>query len=148
MPKNNKKKTNRKRTGEGSARQLITADESEGSYYGTVTASLGSCRFRIKKLSDETEIQASIPGRMKKGRNRQRIAVGDMVIIELHECNSIREEYSIVYKYKPTEVTKLRKLGKLKVLTTEKETEAILFEDEVELKEDEKDLDEDFIAGI
>jgi initiation factor 1A len=122
-------------------------DPTLGESYATVGEALGDSRWKVK-LVDGRETIASIRGALKSGKNKQRINKGDIVLVQ-----SSLDLTTILHRYIPDEVKKLRKLGE--ILQTEEQTSStsnIEFEDsdnEPDNTVNQKvEIDDDFLNDL
>ena len=93
-----------------SSYDLVTPKENEGECIELVTWTFGSCRFKVKLINDDEEVQATATRSFQKGPRKEFIKIGDYVIIQ---PGISRDQYFINNKYSDDEVRKLNSLGLL-----------------------------------
>jgi len=81
--------------------------------FGILEQRLGASRTRVRCLDGKSRI-CRIPGRLKR---RLWVRQGDLVIVEPWEFGG-DEKGDIIYKYRPMQVTWLRRKGYLKELAS------------------------------
>lgn len=130
-------------------KELITRDENLGEKYAEVVRPSGDCRF-VCRLLDNSTTNAVLIGRLVKGPKKQRINIGDFVLIQALECHTEKEKYYIIHKYTPEEKKKLTKNGELaQVKTLETNGTVVVMENEVSnISVVETLIDDDFIDNI
>ncbi len=109
---------------------LKIPNESEGERIGEITGTLGNCRFNVKLLNDDIEVQASASRSFSHGPNKEIIRMKDYVVIQ---PGISRNQYHINHKYADNEIQKLYDLnhiGKPKQSITVDKTD--IFEDHKE----------------
>ena len=130
-------------------KELITQNESLGEKYAEVVRPTGDCRFDCRLLDGSTT-NAVLTGRLVKGPKKQRINIGDFVLIQALECHTEKEKYYIIHKYTPDEKKKLAKNGELAQVKTSEDTgTVVVMESEVSnISVAETPIDDDFIDNI
>lgn len=130
-------------------KELIIRDESLGEKYAEVVRPSGDCRF-VCRLLDSSTTNAVLIGRLIKGPKKQRINIGDFVLIQALECHTEKEKYYIIHKYTPEEKKKLTKNGELAQVKTSEDTgTVVVMESEVSnISVAETPIDDDFIDNI
>jgi len=123
-------------------REFVTAESSES--YATIKGIKGDTRFDVEIKRTGQIIIAKARGALIKGSSKQRLQIGDVVLIQQGNPSYI------LTKYSDEEVKKLTKMGELVSFKPKRDDESnILFEDEVEDKEAETiEIDDEFISGI
>ncbi len=143
MPKN--KKSNFKSSKKSNQLRLRNLDE--GEQYAEALKAQGDGQFLVQILNGPEEI-AKLKGSMRKGKNFDKVNVGDMVLVQLDPTTTGKDKYYIIHKYSPDEKKQLEKLGELKSVV-EKVSNTFIWEgdqEETEIKEQE--VDADFIKGL
>jgi hypothetical protein len=121
-------------------REFVTSED--GETYAIIKGIKGDARFDIEIIRTGEKIVAKARGALIKGPSKQRIQIGDTVLIQ--EGNPAY----ILTKYSDEEVKKLTRMGEL-VSFKPKQEEGIQFENEVENQEIENlEIDDEFISGI
>lgn len=130
-------------------KELITRDDTLYEKYAEITRPTGDCKFDCRLL-DGSITNATLVGRLVKGPKKQRINVGDFVLIQALECHTEKEKYYIIHKYTPDEKKKLIKNGELaQVKTTEDIGTTVVMEGDVSnITIAETQIDDDFIDSI
>lgn len=75
----------------------------EGEEYAKVTSLLGNGRIRVQ-LPNKTEKLAIIPGRMKKKRYGNFIAVDDITLVGVRSWDTRGDKVDVLYRYNPEQV--------------------------------------------
>ena len=117
---------------------LKVPDKDQGEMICEVTGSLGSCRFKVKVVDENIEIQATALRSFQKGPRKEVIAIKDYVVVQ---SGISKDQYFINHKYNQVEVEKLYGygiIGKPKKSTVVEQADVV----EVEEKEPEISLDE------
>jgi len=130
-------------------KELITRDDTLYEKYAEITRPTGDCKFDCRLL-DGSITNATLVGRLIKGPKKQRINVGDFVLIQALECHTEKEKYYIIHKYTQDEKKKLIKNGELaQVKTTEDIGTTVVMEGDVSnITIAETQIDDDFIDSI
>jgi len=130
-------------------KELITRDDTLYEKYAEITRPTGDCKFDCRLL-DGSITNATLVGRLVKGPKKQRINVGDFVLIQALECHTEKEKYYIIHKYTQDEKKKLIKNGELaQVKTTEDIGTTVVMEGDVSnITIAETQIDDDFIDSI
>jgi hypothetical protein len=123
-------------------REFVTAED--GETYAIIKGIKGDARFDIEIIRTGEVIIAKARGNLIKGPSKQRLQMGDTILIQ--EGNPAY----ILTKYLEDEVKKLTKMGELvSYKPKQDDSSGIKFEDEAENQEiDNLEIDEDFISGI
>ena len=110
MPKGDthSKKHNKSKIVNYNSNSLKIPNENEGENIGEVVATLGGCRFTIKLVNDNTEIQALASRSFSHGPRKEIIKTKDYVIIQ---PGISKNQYFINHKYTELEVQKLYDLN-------------------------------------
>lgn len=134
--KHQKNKTNK--------REFVTAEIERNESYATIKGFKGDARFDVEIKRTGQIIIATARGALKDGPSKQRLLIGDIVLIQQGNPSYI------LTKYSDEEVKKLTKMGELVSFKPKRDDESnILFEDEVEDQEAETiEIDDEFISGI
>lgn len=142
-----------KRSGAPHRELILTEQDNEQP--ALVTGTKGDARFEIKFYRNNLTSIAKARGALIKGPNKQRINIGDTVLIQADDSTSIGDKYYIIHKYTEDDVKKLRKIGELACVNPqnnendETKVTQVLFDDEVAVKEsDVIEVDDDFIANL
>ena len=127
MPKGDthSKKHNKSKLVVYNSNTLIVPNENEGEHIGEVVATLGSCRFTVKIVNGNTEIQALASRSFSHGPRKENIKVKDYVIVQ---PGISKNQFYINHKYTELEVQKLYDLnhiGKPKKSVTIDETDIV-----------------------
>jgi initiation factor 1A len=130
-------------------KELVTKDDTLHEKYAEITRPTGDCKFDCRLL-DGSITNATLVGRLVKGPKKQRINIGDFVLIQALECHTEKEKYYIIHKYTPDEKKKLIKNGELaQVKTTEDIGTTVVMEGDVSnITIAETQIDDDFIDSI
>jgi len=123
-------------------REFVTAEKGEN--YAIIKGIKGDARFDVEIKRTGEIIIAKARGNIIKGSSKQRLQIGDVILIQ--EGNP---SY-ILTKYSDEDVKKLTKMGELVSFKPKRDDESnILFEDEVEdLEAETIEIDDEFISGI
>ena len=121
---------------------FVTAEE--GSTYGTIKSNKGDARFDVEIIRTGKLIIAKARGSLIKGPGKQRLQIGDTILIQEGEISYI------LTKYSDEEVKKLTKMGELVSFKPKVAGDThIIFEDDVIDKEThDVEFDNEFIMGI
>ena len=116
----------------------------KGESYAIIKSNKGDSRFDVEIIRTGKVIFARASGRLKKGPHKQRLNIGDTVLIQEGDKSYI------INKYSDDEVRKLTKLGELVNLTKNADDDDhIIFEEDVVDNEIKNlDIDDEFIMGI
>lgn len=150
MPKKNSKKSGK--SGSKSS-QLLLRDLDEGHEYAEVLKPLGNCQFEIKLLNGSESI-AKLKGSMcQGGRGFDRVATGNIVLVQHDSCTTTKEKYYIFHKYTENEKKQLKRLGELSTVADKSAEEeddiGIIYEQEEEDHVlNEAEINDDFINDI
>ena len=124
-----------KKHGSLNTKELIVKENNICEKYGEITSLLGNCQFNCRLLDGST-IKAKLRGKLKSGREKQRINIGDLVLIELSECTTEKNIYYIIHKYTPEHRKTLISKGELTQVKTTLDIETtVLMEGEIKNKE-------------
>jgi hypothetical protein len=86
--------------------------ENDDECYGTIICDKGHSLFEL--LNDKNEVvYAKARGSISRGPGKQRLAKGDLVLIQKDTATTSKDKYFILIKYLPHEVKRLRKAGEL-----------------------------------
>ena len=91
--------------------QRVKLPQGEREVFGILEQRLGGSRSRVRCLDGKKRI-CRIPGRLKR---RLWVRTGDLVLVEKWEFGG-EEKGDIIYKYRPIQVTWLKRKGYLKKL--------------------------------
>jgi len=131
------------------SKELVVKQQGED--YAEVLKAVGSdARFSCNIFDVNKEVTAKLAGRLIKGPHKQRIVVGDLVLLQLDTSTSDKK-YFIIHKYSPGDKKQLAKNGEFKHITsTETVGETVVaMEDEVtNTTTVNQEVDEDFIDDI
>jgi len=137
-----------KNTGNKSKELLV---KQPGEEYAEVLKPVGSdARFSCKLFEGNKEVTAKLAGRLIRGPNKQRIAIGDLVLLQL-DASTSDKKYYVIHKYSADDKKQLAKNGEFKYITsTETVGETVVaMEDEVtNTTTVNQEVDEDFIDDI
>jgi len=124
-------------------REFVTAIKGE-TFIAKLKAFKGEYRFDAENIITGELIVAKARGNLIKGPSKQRLQIGDTVLIQ--EGNPAY----ILTKYSEEEVKKLTRMGELVSYKPKQDDEAaIKFEDDAENLEIENlEIDDEFISGI
>jgi hypothetical protein len=122
--------------------EFVTAEK--GETYATITGLKGDARFEIEVRRTGQKLVAKARGALIKGPSKQRLQIGDIILIQEGDPSYI------LTKYSDEDVKKLTKLGQLISFKAKGDDDNnILFEDDIEDQEAETiKIDDDFISGI
>lgn len=136
------KKHNKNR---GVIKELIKSKTESDEKYGEVIRVSGNYRFDCKFLDNSTT-NAVLTGRLIKGPHKQRISVGDFVLLQ----SSIESnKYFITHKFSPDDKKKLAKNGELTQINTEEQIgTTVMMESEIINKKEKVINDDDDIAKL
>ena len=121
---------------------LKVPNKDQGEVIGEVIGTLGSCRFKVKVLDENIEVQATALRSFQKGPRKEVINTKDYVMIQ---PGISKEQYFINHKYNQTEVEKLYGYG---IIGKPKKSNVVEKVDVVEIKEVEPELSLDDIWNI
>jgi len=131
--------------------ELQYCKSDEGEKYAFINCDKGNARFDITLYTTNEISLAKARGAIIRGPKKQKLARGDLVLVQSDSSTTFTDKYYIIHKYSPDEVKRLRKAGELTKIkeTSEENTVTIAFEDDVIVdKQDEIDMNDEFIAGI
>lgn len=127
--------------------QLRLRNLDEDEQYAETIKAQGDGQFSVQILNGPEEI-AKLKGSMRKGKNFDKVNIGDMVLVQLDPTTTGKDKYYIIHKYSQDEKKQLEKLGELKSVV-EKVSSTFIWEGEEEENETkEQDVDADFIKGL
>jgi initiation factor 1A len=130
----------------GITKELIMKDDSQE--YAEVVAAKGDNRFEVKLISNGFSVIAKLRGALTKGRNKQRIEKGNVVLCQMDMTSSDYKFY-IMHKYTKDHIKNLKKNGDLASYVEKDDENNVIFDDDVESKQLETaEIDDNFIAGI
>lgn len=137
-----KKKHNKNK---GIIKEQIRNEIGPNEKYGTVMRNLGIYQFECKFLDNSTT-NAVLTGSLIKGPNKQRISVGDFVLLQ----SSIESnKYYIIHKFSPDDKKRLAKNGQLtQINTTEQIGTTVIIESEIVNKKEKVINDDTDIATL
>ena len=136
-----KKKNNTKR-------DIVFCSDKDNEHYALVGNAKGDGRFEVTIIENNVQTIAKIRGALSKGPQKQRIMKDDTVIIQGNP-GSTQDKYYIIHKYSPDDVRRLRKAGELAQIKDDDNECTVIFDDDVVAnKQNEIDINDDFIAGI
>jgi hypothetical protein len=123
-------------------REFVTAEN--GETYAIIKSIKGDTRFDVEIIRTGKIVIAKARGSLIKGPGKQRLHIGDTILIQEGE------QAYILTKYLEEEVKKLTKMGELISFKPKVAGDThIIFEDDVLDKEiDEIVFDDDFIGGL
>jgi len=121
---------------------LKVPDKDQGEMIGEVTGTLGSCRFNVKVLDENIEIQATALRSFQKGPRKEVIATKDYVVVQ---SGISKDQYFINHKYNQVEVEKLYGYG---IIGKPKKSTIVEQSDVVEVEEEEPEVSLDQIWDI
>lgn len=130
-------------------KELIFRDEKEHEEYAVVLKSVGDCRFECKFLNGETT-NAKLCGALISGPKKQRIVVGDNVLMKKSEATTEKNNYYIIHKYSQDDYKKLAKNGEFTQVNTKTDggTNVVMSGETVSKTINEADVTDDFINDI
>lgn len=127
--------------------QLRLRNSDEDEQYAETIKAQGDGQFSVQILNGPEEI-AKLKGSMRKGKNFDKVNIGDMVLVQLDPTTTGKDKYYIIHKYSQDEKKQLEKLGELKSVV-EKVSSTFIWEGEEEENETkEQEVDADFIKGL
>lgn len=130
----------------GITKELIVKDDTQE--YAEVVAAKGDNRFEVKLISNGFSVIAKLRGALTKGRNKQRIEKGNVVLCQMDMTNNDHRFY-IMHKYTKEHIKDLKKNGDLASYVEKDDENNVIFDDNVESKQLEViEIDDNFIAGI
>ena len=130
----------------GNTKELLTKEDSEE--YGEIISSKGDFRYEIKISSTNAVVIGKLRGSLIKGPSRTRIEKGDIVLCQVDKTN-YNFKYYISHKYSKDHIKGLKKMGELVVYVDNDINSNVIFDNDIELKEQEiAEINDDFIAGI
>lgn len=125
------------------SKDFVTAEEGES--YAIIKSNKGDARFDVEIIRTGKVLIAKAAGRIIRGPGKQRLNIGDTVLIQEGDKSYI------INKYSDDEVRKLTKLGELKFknVDNDDDDDHIIFEnDVVDNKINSLEIDDEFIMGI
>ena len=117
----------------------------DGHSYAVIKSTLGDARFNVEDKRTGKVFIAKAAGRLIKGPGKQRLNIGDTVLIEEGDKSYI------INKYSEDEIKKLTKLGELVSFKPKNadDDDHIIFEEDVVDDDIKKiEIDDEFIMGI
>lgn len=87
---------------------LKIPNNTEGEMIGEIIGAYGSCRFNVKLVNDNIEVQAMAPRSFSRGPNKETIRIKDYVVIQ---PGISRNQFYINHRYNEMEVKKLYDLN-------------------------------------
>jgi hypothetical protein len=142
------KKKHIKNTG---SNELIIRSEKNGEHYANVKNPQGNVRFEIIIHSTNIQTIAKARGSLIKGPNKKRIEKGQLVLVQEDGFSTSDEKYYITHVYSQDDVKRLRKAGELAQIKNADDEDKVIvaFEGDIIIKKDEEiEIDDDFISGI
>lgn len=121
---------------------LKIPNKEEGEMIGEIIGTLGSCRFTVKIIDENIEIQATALRSFQKGPRKEVINTKDYVVVQ---SGISKDQYFINHKYNALEVEKLYAYG---IIGKPKKSIIIDQEDVVEVEESYQELSLDEIWDI
>jgi translation initiation factor IF-1 len=130
-------------------KELIFRDEKEGEEYAEVLKAIGDCRFECQFLNTETT-QAKLAGALIKGPRKQRIVVGDFVLLTRNQSTTEKDTYYIIHKYTSDDKKKLAKNGEFAQVNTNQDggTNVVMAGDATTKVVHDTDVTDAFIDNI
>ena len=119
--------------------------------YAVINCDKGNARFEVTIYGTNEISMAKARGSIISGPKRERLAKGDMVLLQHDGSTTSGDKYYILIKYSPDEVKRLRKAGELNEVKEANEIDKVLiaFENDViTKKQEELVIDDDFIAKL
>lgn len=125
-----------------STKEFITAEV--GETYALIKSNKGDARFDVEIIRTGKIIIAKARGSIIKGPGKQRLKIGDTVLIQEGESSYI------LTKYSEEEVKKLTRMGELVSFKPKVAGDDNIFfeEDVIDQEIKELDIDDEFIMGI
>ncbi len=110
MPKGD---THVKKHSKGANRNINSSDlkvpnENDGEIIGEIIGAYGSCRFNVKLVNDNIEVQATATRSFSHGPKKEIIKIKDYVVVQ---PGISKNQFFINHKYNDNEVKKLYDLG-------------------------------------
>lgn len=132
-----------------SNKELVFKSDEYSEEYAEIISARGDARFDIKFVTSGISGIARAKGSIIKGPKKQRLAKGDIVLIQ-SDGSTNDEKYYIIHKYSPEDVKRLRKSGELAQIKTQSNIGAtVAFEgDTIARAQEEVVIDDDFIANL
>jgi hypothetical protein len=121
---------------------LKIPDKDQGEMIGEIAGTLGSCRFNVKVVDENMEVQATALRSFQKGPRKEVISTKDYVIIQ---PGISKGQYFINHKYNQLEVEKLYSYG---IIGKPKKSIVVEQIDVVEIEEKVPELSLDDIWDI
>jgi translation initiation factor IF-1 len=129
-------------------KDIIFRSMKDDEHYATVGNPKGDGRFEVTMFENNILTIAKIRGALSRGPHKQKIVKEDVVIIQGNP-GSTQDKYYIIHKYSPDDVRRLRKAGELAQIKENNEEAVVIFDDDVVVnKQNEVDIDDDFISNI
>jgi hypothetical protein len=119
--------------------------------YAIINGDKGNARFEVIIHATNQVVMAKARGSIIHGPKKQRLEKGDMVLLQRDESTSSGNKYYILLKYSQDDIKRLRKAGELTQIkeANEEEKVVIAFENDVIVKKQEEiEIDDDFIANL
>ena len=125
-----------------SNKDFTTAED--GETYAIIKSNKGDARFDIEVIRTGKALIAKARGSLIKGPGKQRLNIGDTVLIQEGDSTYI------LTKYSEEEVKKLTKMGELVSFKPKVDQDDNIFfdEDAIDREMQELEIDHDFIMGI
>ncbi len=133
------------------SQELIYRSEKDGEHYAYVGNPKGSARFEVTIHSTNVQAIAKARGTLTKGPHKKRIEKGNLVLVQEDGSSTAEDKFYIIHVYSADDIKRLRKAGELAQI---KEADAedrvtVAFEGDVIVKKNEEiEIDDDFIANL
>ena len=117
--------------------------------YATINKAFGNGRFECTSENENKIVMGTLANRLISGPHKQRVSVGDLVLLDLDISTTSSEKYYIIYKYSPDEKKKLAKQGEFKQFKNNDDNKTVItMEGDIVSKLETLIIDDAFIDGI
>ncbi len=123
----------------------------DGEEYATINGDKGNARFEVTLYSTNQVVMAKARGALIHGPKKQRLEKGNLVLLQRDDNTTGTDKYFILLKYSDDDVKRLRKAGELTQIkeASQEEKVTVAFENDVIVKKQEEvEINADFIANL
>lgn len=123
----------------------------DGEEYATINGDKGNARFEVTLYATNQVAMAKARGSIIRGPKKQRLEKGDLVLLQRDDNTTGSDKYFILLKYSQDEVKRLRKAGELTQIkeANQEDKVTVAFENDIIVKKQEEiEIDDDFIANL
>jgi hypothetical protein len=113
---------------EGRDRELHMKDGDDNLRYAYTEKSVGGGRFMVVDVETNVKYNAALANRFKKGPQKQKLNIGNLVLLQRDESSSNKDVFYIIHIYSEANAKKLKQLGELQsIVNTDSNKETIIF---------------------